>query len=271
MVPHTDEFYHAAIKIALPDTYDIRTPDVPGMTSPVFLATNPQTIQVCKFNDYNIVMHNRKVRDLLADNGLDIPRAKTHAYFDAWFESYQYHPDKTLYERIKDGLTQDKIINAYHQAIDKQSEISQIQKSDLHNMRPLYYSDVFKTIKRYKMHEPLVSIYGGIIKAASQPGTPQLLHCDLNPRNILTNENGDVTCLIDLDAVALANDEFALIQMLRTYPFDNMHEIIEYYEDTTGRKTNKKLIIRVARALNAMRTQQAHINKLFRRKNTIQK
>lgn len=271
MVQHTNEFYHAAIKIALPETYEIRTPSVLGMASPVFLATSPQCTHVCKFNDYDIVMHNRKIRDLLADSGFNIPRAQIHMYFDAWFEAYQYHPDKTLYEHIKNGLDNEKITSAYHQAIDKQAKISQTPISCLRNIRPIYYSDVFKTIKRYKMNEPLVSIYGGIIEAASRTSTPHLLHCDLNPRNILTNKNGDVTCLIDLDAVALASDEFALIQMLRTYPFDNIREVIEYYEHATDRTVNHKMVMRAVQILNSMRKQQVHINKMFQRKNLIQK
>ena len=264
---HTNEYYHDIIKCALPQTQLICAPDVLGMATPVFLAKNAQDTIVCKFNDYDIVMHNYKIRKLISNNGLNIPHADIHAIEDTWFESYKYCPDKTLYEHIKNGISKDKIINAYHQAVDIQNTISNIDISLLDKVRPLYYADIFSIIKRYKTNEPLVSIYREIIKTVSRPGTQYLLHCDLNTRNILTNTNGDVTCLIDFDTVALTNNEFALIQMLRTYPFDDLNNIIEYYEDTTHRKLNKKLIINAVKILNMFRTQQIILNKMFQRKN----
>ncbi len=271
IVPHTDEFYHDAIKRALPCVQEICTPTVNGTASPVFLAKCPKETMVCKFNDYNIVMHNRKIRELLIDRDINISPACAHAFGDAWFESYKYCPDKTLYEHVNEGFTDKQIINAYQQVVNIQNILSQIPKQYLATIRPLHYAEVFRATHKHKMHEPFVSVYSGIINATSRAGTTHLLHCDLNPRNILTDDKGNVTSLLDLDAVVLATDEFALIQMLRNSDIRDVHKMIEYYEYTTDRPLNRGLIISALKTLDALSGPRRAMRNLFMRDTGAQK
>ena len=88
MPPHSKEFYHAAIKNAFSDAWDVRKPIVPGGVSPVFLCDTPSGTKVCRFSEYEIVFRNRHVSDILNLYNIPAPHARVHTYLDTWFELY---------------------------------------------------------------------------------------------------------------------------------------------------------------------------------------
>ena len=48
--------------------------------------------------------------------------------------------------------------------------------------------------------------------------------------------------LIDLDAISVCNENFAMFKMLVAYPFNNGEQIMECYEDIMGRKLNRTVL-----------------------------
>ena len=123
MKKHSEDFYKAAIKTTLKNTWDIRYPEVQGSVYPVFLADTPNGTTVCRFNDADIVFKNHKVSNLLRIYDIPAPQTRVRAYMDTWFETYDYCPDKTLYEYINAGASRKQIFGAYKQTIDLQNQI----------------------------------------------------------------------------------------------------------------------------------------------------
>ena len=213
MNPHSDEFYHAAIKIAYPYACDIRKPLINGAVSPLFIGDTPHGTIVCKFGDADIVMRNRVLSELLAINNMPTPQTTTHAYLGTWFESYEYCPDLTLAEYIQSGkITDTQIFDVYRQVADVQYKISQINPVEFQPKTHRYFSDVFKTTIQMNIKKPLADVYAWLYKQLSQYGTTRLLHNDVHPGNILIDTQYRLTRLIDLDGISLCNDDCSILQ-----------------------------------------------------------
>ena len=264
MQHHTPDFYHAAIKVTFPNSWNIRKPEVCGAHSPVFLVDTPDGTQVCKFNDPNIVMHNRTVSNLMQMYDIPTPQTKVHAYMDSWFETYPYCPDKTLHEYIVNAqITSDHIFDAYKQAIDIQRKISQIPPIEFRPQSGRYFADIFKTCMRWNMKRIMADAYALAAKHMSQYGEAKLLHNDIHAKNILIDDKFNVTRIIDLDAIAVCNDDFSVLQTFRSYPLNNYGEYMDYYEDTMGRKLNRTVIMSTLKFLRMVRSQRRKLDAMF--------
>jgi aminoglycoside phosphotransferase (APT) family kinase protein len=264
MAHHSEEFYHSAIKSAFPNSWEIRKPVICGQHSPVFLIDTPDGTKVCKFNAPEIVYHNRSAAQLLAMNDIPVPQTKVHAYMDAWFESYPYCMDKTLQEYINDAnITNQQIFEAYKQAIDVQKKISEIDPIEFRPRSGKYFSDVFKTCMRWNMKNMMADFYAAVARHMSQYGEPRLLHNDIHAKNILINPEYKLTRIIDLDAIALCNDDFSVLQTFRSYPLDNYDEYMDYYESVMGRKLNRAIIMGTLKFSRLIRSQRRKIDALF--------
>ena len=141
MKPHSNEFYHSAIKNVFPDAWDVRKPFVPGGVSPEFLCDTPSGTKVCCFSEHEIVFRNRDVSNPLNLHDIPVPKTRVHAYIDTWFESYDYCPAPTFFEHIKVGMTEAEIFDIYKRATNIQQQISEIP------------SEYFKPSKYKHMHE----------------------------------------------------------------------------------------------------------------------
>lgn len=263
MPPHSKEFYHAAIKNAFSDAWDVRKPIVPGGVSPVFLCDTPSGTKVCRFSEYEIVFRNRHVSDILNLYNIPAPHARVHTYLDTWFELYNYCPAPTLFEHIKAGMTDAEIFDIYKQATNIQRQISDISPAHFKSSKYKYMHEIFVATQKMRVHPLLAQAYGAIHKLFSYTDEMRLLHNDLNSKNILVDNNKKIACLIDLDAVALCNESFSVMMTLRTYPLGNNLEYMEYYEDTMGRKINRSAIINGLKILNAIRKPQVALNRLL--------
>ncbi len=243
MSEHSLNFYHAAIKNACPQTIAMSLPEIQGVMAKVFLAEQPDASKiVCKFNPATIIKRNKHVSELMRECDIPMPVTTTHAYLDTYFESYRYIPDKTLYEYMRDGVSDEFITNAFKQAIDVQHQISQITPDEVATMPGRTFADVTGIQMSEKVRPILAMSYKLIATIMAQGGKMRLLHSDLQPKNILVTPNGNLSHVIDIESVVLCNDSFAMLRMLYNYPLNNTDDIMDYYEQTTGRTLNRRLI-----------------------------
>ncbi len=260
---HSDAFYHSAIKNAFPNSWNLRTPHVPGGVSPVFMCDTPCGTYVCRFSDYDIVFRNHRASNLLALHDIPTPRTTIHAYLDSWFESYEYCPSPTFFERAEKSMSDAEIFDIYKQATDIQRQISDIPPADFKPERGKYMHEIFTTTQKMRVHPILAHTYGFVHRMFSNNGTMRIFHNDLNSKNILVDDNLCVSRLIDLDAIALCNESFSVLMTLRTYPLNNYDEYMDYYEDTMQRRINRRAIMGGLRFLNAIREPQVALNRLL--------
>lgn len=263
MQKHSEDFYKAAIKSAFPNSWSIRHPNICGGVSPIFLVNTPSCVQVCKFNEYALSFRNRVVSQLLELADVPVPRISVHAYLNTWFETYPYCHDKTLYEHVQYGATDTQIFNAFKQAIEIQKKITEIRPDKFQPKFCRYASDVFTMTQKMRLPHALANAYGMVHKLFSQRGEMRLMHNDLQVQNILVDEKMNATRLIDLDSVALCNESFSVLTMLRVYPLNNHNEIMDFYEDTMQRKLNRHAIITGLQILQSIRAPQLKLNQML--------
>lgn len=239
-----DNFFLSAIKSGYQHATNVRTPDVTTSDRPIFLAdTKKRGTIVCKFVDYNIAFRDRQMSRLLADKKIPAPDMTIHGYLDQWYEAYKYNPCQTLAQHIKNLPGDDKILNLYKQILDVQATLSESSLDEFRVNRCKYFSDVFKNTTPRAWPKIISAIYNMGIKAASRFGDERLVHCDLKPHNILCNDDVSLNQIIDISAIAIATDEFAMILLLDGFPLPDMSdELMDYYDKITHRKLNRKFI-----------------------------
>lgn len=240
MLPHSQEFYHAAIKVAYPDACDIRHPALTGMTAPVFLADVNTTTRVFKFNFAPLVFKNKIASNLLQEYDIPVPCTKIHAYLDTWFESYEYCPLKTLQEHINAGIDDKTIFNAYTKTIEIQNKIANISPREFVTHKLRYYHDILGLFAKRRPFP--INLYQKSLNAMSRMGKMKILHNDIHPGNILYSPDNNTVRLIDLDAVALCNENFTMMTTLQRYPLNDIDALMGAYRKICGRRLDDNAI-----------------------------
>ena len=253
MKKYNEQNYIDAIQSVYPESWYIRQPDIKGFVGTVFFAETENGTIVCKFNDKDIIQHNYQISQLLQPKDMIIPHTQKHMFADTYFESYKYCPGKTLYEYMKNDMTPNQIFDIYKQTIPVQQELSKIPpekiKCDWGNFA---YQSFVRCRKKSESY--LIALaFGFLYKTLSTRGKPRLFHNDIQPKNLLVDEDMNLSGIIDLDSIALCNESFAVLYTLYTYPLNNYAEYIECYEDTVGRKLNKRGIIDGLKLLQQIR------------------
>lgn len=264
MLNNNEKFYYDIIVNSCPQATNIRHPDIKGAVCPVFLADTREGTKVFRFNEASVAFRNRSIGNLLVDNGILTPVITTHGYRSTWYEKYNYCPDKTLYEHLTAKEFDDKQIESvYKQVLIQMAEMAKIKPISFSHNNLMNYQEVFVASMKQRLHPALVEFYGYFVRVLAGGDAPKLVHNDLNQKNILTTEDGTLTRILDLDAVALANESFAVMMALRYYPLNNHHEMIEFYQDITGHKLNEKAIMMGIQFLNTIRSTRHRFDRLF--------
>ncbi len=264
MTQHSEEFYRAAIKTATPDAADIRRPAVSGIGAHVFLAdVGPCKTRVYKFNTREIIHRNHVLSQTLALADVPTPRTTPHSYMGAYFESYEYCPDKTLCEHICNGMTDAQVFNVYRDAIHVQAKISKIKLDQIDLRTNQFFYQVASRNLGDRSRQWAARAYIKALATISRYGPQVFLHNDVHMGNILVDDNCNFTRLIDMDSIAFCNENYSVMQMLRAYPLDNVDELMDYYENEMGRKLNRNWIKSMVFALSAVRSPQKRVQMMM--------
>lgn len=243
MKKRTENFYIDAIQSVYPESWFIRHPDIVGFVGKVYLVETPDGTVVCKFNDKDLIVRNYQVSQLLQTKNLSVPHTQIHAFADVFFESYKYHSGKTLYEHMQDDMTPSQIFDVYKQSMAIQSEISKIDPKKINIDWGKYAYETFVRCKEIRDSYAILRIFGIMHKILSTHGDLKLFHNDIQPKNILLDNNLNLSSIIDLDTVALCNESFSVLKTLFLYPLNNYSEYMDCYEDTVKRKLNRNAIM----------------------------
>lgn len=268
MLKTDTDFYKDIIIQACPDASNIRYPDIRGGVCPVFVVDTKSGTQVFKFNNREVAVRNYELSSRLQENGIVVPKTSVCICNDKCFEKYDYCPDKTLYEHISGhSLNKTQIENTYKQALSQLAATTVIKPVLFVSNPMLNYPEVFTKTMKQKLNPWLAEFYGYFVCMFSQPGSTKLVHNDMNPKNLLVSADGSLTRILDMDAVALANESFAVMMTLRYYPLNNHREMIEFYQDITGHKLNEQAIMFGIKIIKAMRAQRQKFDSLFVKSN----
>ena len=239
-----DAFFRTAIRNCFPSATNIRHPDSCPTFKPIFLAdTRKRGPIICKFVDARIAARDRIISQKLVSKGMPIPTIKTHAYIAQWFEDYDYNPNHTFAEHIKNHMSDTKILETYKQMLDFQAKLADCSLDDIYVSAGKYFSDVYEITAPSTRSRVLTQIYAVMIKILSRYHNVHVVHCDLKPNNVICNPDGSLNQVIDITGIALASEEFAMISLLDAFPLPDMREeLMDYYDKITHRNLNRDFI-----------------------------
>ena len=260
---YSDEFYYSVIRTVFPGTKTVRKPNLSGMVSPVYICVTDDGTIVCRFSEPDLLFYNHEIGNVLNANNVPVPKTSIHFCRGCWFESYEYCPDLTLYEHMQCGMSNEAVFDVYKQVINTQRMISEIQSKDFSVEYNRRMSGVFAINQKMRLHPLLAKTYAAIYTRFANCGAMRLLHNDIHNRNILVSSDGNLSRLIDLDAIALCNESFSVLQTLRLYPLSNHAEFIDCYEDAMKRTVNRPAIMFGLKALNSIRVPQVRLNQML--------
>lgn len=258
MLPSNESFYHNAIRNVFPDATDIRLPDVCGCVSPVFFCNASNKALVCKFNNPNILMRNALVSQVLNNHDIPAPRTAVHNHGTAWFESYDYCADRTLFEHVNANMSYADTIAAFENMLRLEHKMSMIDVHEFNPARYRYFYEVDRSNHRMVYHSSLALFYSSIVYLLGQYGKKRLYHNDMHSKNVLINGRSDISRVLDLDAVALGNETYCLTMLLRHYegPESDYTHLLNFYEELTGHTTNRRTILNTLKLFAAVRNKK---------------
>lgn len=243
MSKKNEQFYRKAIESTRPDVYAIKTPKIKGLNSSVFIVETNDGKLVYKTSSIAMVQKNLRATYLM--NCLEIPVANLVPITsnNQCFEVYPYLSDKTLREHILNGMPKDKIQNVFSEMIQYLAFMSGLEKSDLDNM-PYKTCGLILNENISKTTNPLFGMAYHATSLLLNAGKKSVMHFDMTPENVLVNDAGKISRVLDIDNMAVCNENFAIASVVTKYQklgFDS-NDLLELYEDKTERKLNRRHI-----------------------------
>ena len=182
-----------------PENTNISRPVSKGLVHDVYIVeTEYKNKFVCRFSPQKTAKHNLYVSNLLNSNGIKVPDVSLHKFDQEYCETYPFIEGNTLFERLKQGISEEKLYDVYRQLFDISYTISKITYD--------FDSDLYVPVTA-KMAKKFFK--------ALNVSPVALCHTDLNAKNIVLDDQDNVYALLDLDAVYPESMAFALINLAR--------------------------------------------------------
>ncbi|MDR1338037.1 MAG: phosphotransferase [Rickettsiales bacterium] len=238
-----DSFYYDAIHSVHPDVCGISNPLVRGASRHVLIANTPSGAFVFKFGTQAIAYRNQQIGQTLRNSDIPAPAPTAMKHETHHFEVYPYIVGKTLFQSHREGLDRRKVNRVYEQLINLTENMSAIDTNCLESVPHKYFHDIalVTTTKTSGL------IAGGVVSAAMRlmnSGRQGLHHFGLTPKNILVDDAGDFLAILDLDEVAIGNENYMFGTMLEAYNRlgGQSAYLFDAYERITGRHLDRKRI-----------------------------
>ena len=207
----TLKFYYRAI---CDTTRNIRHVDVPvirGTNSRIFIVdTIDMGRIVFRFNPRHVAHRNHDISQVLQAHNIPVPAIKLNLYQGQYFETYPYAPGQTFQECLDAGMSSSEIRDVYEMIAYQIKKMSEIP---LHNFRNIENKNCSAVAQSNIVNKKNSWTLGQCVKYGTKllnAGRQSICHCDLTPSNIVLNDDKQISSVLDLNAVSIANINFAL-------------------------------------------------------------
>lgn len=238
--------YFSAIKSVIPYAYDIKLPKIQGTLKSSFIVKSIDGTFVCKFNHRDLAMKNAAVSRILNNAYIQVPNIRVVKYNDSWIEVYKFIPSRTLYESVGTGLSGEKLEKVYRSLVDIFAKMDTLSLTELSNMRVNLTHQVAKINISDTNNAVFGALFSGAVKLMNNycGKSVGLYHCGITPKNVILDDDYNVSGFVDMDEVAIADRNYAFGMMAAKYKQlgHNPMDLVEYYETISGNKLNHKKV-----------------------------
>lgn len=206
------KFFRGAIASVVGDNVkNVRLPVVHGTNNQIMVVEHlDNTKTVFRFNNRQTAHRNYDIGLVMKAHDIAAPRIALHLYQGQYFETYPYITGQTLAERLKDGIEPNQIQDVYAAMATKIKQIADIPLLNMRNVENYKCQQVAQAnIVSKTGHKTL----GAIVKSGTTLlnwGEKCVCHCDFTPQNIIIDDKLNIAAVLDLNAVSVANINFAL-------------------------------------------------------------
>ncbi len=196
---------------------------------------------IYKISDIKTASRNLILAQSVLTNGVLVPDSKIFIGIGGvHFERYEIIPGQTLAHAIKaQSISETQIYNNILPAVlmaDKKISEIHIDKKTI--LDELVLHDRRKKHNSQDFGKFLANIHYAINKRTTTYGDVKMHHADLNPSNILLDENGKFRALLDLDGIALCDEYTMLLKIITTWPNASTKQVSETYNKITDGEIN---------------------------------
>lgn len=217
---------------------------------------------IYKISDPETSFRNLMLAQILRARNIPVPDSKIFISSGIYFERYEMIPGTTLSGAIlNDCLTYDEIKQILYDTLVYDKKISETTPNIQKFSHQLILHERRKPHNTKEFGKLLAKIHYIINKQQTTYGNVALHHADLNPSNILLDNNNKVTALLDLDSLALCDEYMMLSQMLLYWPTISTDLIVDIYESVFEQKLNKRHL----ETLMRFRTVKSHAASVLRK------
>jgi len=194
------------IKKIYPGVTSVTKPIVSGLIHNVYIVDCANGKYICRFSKKDVAEHNLQISNLLQTHNIAAPRVSIYNCGKTYCETYPFIPGKTLYERLLEGLSDDKKDNVYRQLFDISYKIENIPYADIRATPiPLFSKCLRKVI------------------SVLNPSKKKLCHTDLHAKNVILDEKDNVRAILDLDSILperISVARFIIMKDAKRYGYD---------------------------------------------------
>jgi len=255
MTKNVPEFYKKAIFHAFNGIIDIRYPSVCGAQNNLFFVKTNTGDYVAKISSYDIITKNCAVSRMFKAHNIPVPDIKIAQYGGKWIESYPLIPGKTLFERIRGGMSEKLVrlayedILTYFAAMERIPTTQFVTSAKSRQIHDMAYENIKNTNGRVmaSVMRPLVYMLN-----SGRARNTGLYHVDITPKNVIVDEKGHMVSFLDLDGITLCNRHFAFAVLADKWTElgFNCKELFEQYEYISGRPLNRTRIMSMLNAIH---------------------
>ena len=186
------------IKHVFKDVQSITVPAVSGFVHNVYIVKSADKKYICRFSDKTTAEHNFRISKLLLSYNINVPDISINKFGDMYYEVYPFIKGKTLHERILEGMSDEAKDKVYEQLFNLSYRIAAVQyePNSIPRNNNMLAKIVTKIFDKLNAHEPKV-----------------LTHTDLNAKNIILDEEDNISALLDLDSITDRSFSAAFVSM----------------------------------------------------------
>jgi len=186
---------------------------------------------IYKISNAQTSFNNLMLAQTLLKHGIPVPDSKIMVSNGVSFERYKRIPGISASLVMANNLlSHDEIKRILREALVLDKKISKIPLQDIKTQKQqLLFCNKRRSVHMKTYGKLITNLYYRINKKRTCSGNVALHQYDLNPSNILLDENNHVTALIDLDGMAICNEHAMLPQILHYWPNLSVPEIADIY------------------------------------------